>query len=454
MNRGAISAKLAAAIAAILAGCVVGTAALAADVVYEASVGAGHSDNIRRTVNNETDEDIAAVGLRFSIDELRPRLEGRAVADLAYHEYLDDAFDSDFIGNFAGDARIALAPERLDWIIADNFGQVLADPFTPATPDNRENINYFTTGPVLSLPLGAKNRVRLGAQYSLISYEDSPFDSDAVSANLALVRALSASTALSLNARAQQVEYDEAGLNADYDQQDAFVRYEATGIRTELGVDVGYTQVDRDAASDSEDGLLLRLDLSRRLSGASTATLSAGREFSNSGSAFATTQELGGIGSGATPGRQTGLPFTHEYVALGWNFSRNRTGFGFSVSRTDQSYEDDASSGLDQTLSSVSGRFSRQLSTRTALAIDVGYGEGEFAQGTDYDELNGSLSVSWRLSRSLSLTAMYDYYEYETLAGPEAGKARENRFWLSLGFGNGTPRQEYAPPEFAIDERT
>ena len=36
---------------------------------------------------------------------------------------------------------------------ADNFGQVLDDPFQPATPDNRENINYLTTGPDLTFAL-------------------------------------------------------------------------------------------------------------------------------------------------------------------------------------------------------------------------------------------------------------------------------------------------------------
>jgi hypothetical protein len=441
----------------LLADIALGGLAFAAEVAYEASLAAGHSDNIRRTTENEQEEDIAAAGLRFSVDHISPRIEGRAVGDVAYHEYLDNTFESDFLGNFAGDARFAFVPDRLEWVVADNFGQVLSDPFVPATPDNRENINYFTTGPDLMLGLGSQNRLRLGARYSLISYEDSDFDSDATSAELGFIRALSAASAISVNGRVQQIEYDESALDADYDQSEAYARYEANGIRTNLALDVGYTEIDREATPDSEGGLLLRLEASRRLSGSSTAMLNAGREFSNSGTAFADAQVGGGIGLGAVPGQQTALPFTHEYVTIGWQFSRNRTGLGLSASWSDQSSEDLGSTELDQTLSSLNAYYSRQLSARTSMRFDVLYTEGEFSEGdlnqdSDYDELNGSLSFNWQLSRSLSLAAVYDHYKRSS--DLTAGDAKENRFWLSIAFGSGRPRRQYAPPEFAIDERT
>lgn len=423
--------------------------ALAVDLAYEASLAAGHSDNIRRTATQEQEEDIAAAGLNFSLDHVSSRVKARALGDLAYHEYLDDTYDSDLMGNVAADARFAFVQDRFEWVVADNFGQVLSDPFLPQTPENQEDINYFTTGPDLSLALGAQNRLRFAARYSNVTYEDSPFDSDAVSGELAFVRQLSAASSISLNARQEQVEFDEALLNADYDQSEVFVRYQVSGARTHLAADVGYTELDQDAVPGTEDGLLLRLDASRRLSGASVVTFSAGHEFSNSGSAFAATQISGSIGLNAAPGRQTAQPFTYEYVNIGWNFSRNRTGFGVSLGYADQSYED--SPALDQTFSTIGAHFSRQLSTRTALTLDAYYSEGDFRQGADYDELNGALSFEWRLSRNISASMMYDYYDRSSdLATYDA---TENRIWLTLSYGNGTPRRYYAPPEFAVDER-
>lgn len=424
--------------------------AAALDLGYEASLAVGRSDNIRRTPTNEQEEDIAAAGLQFSLDHLSPRVRARAVGDVAYHEYLDDTFDSDFIGNVAADASFAIAPERLEWMIADSFGQVLSDPFSPASPDNREDINYFTTGPTAMFALGSQNRLRLTGRYSLVGYEESQFDSEATSGEIGFIRRLSAASEVSLNARAQQVEFDDSALDTDYDETSAFVRYEVTGARTHLGLDVGYTELERDAAAGSEDGLLLRLDATRRLSASTTASISAGREFSNSGSVFAASQQSSGISLGAAPGRQTAQPFTHEYVTLAWDFNRNRTAFGFYGSMSEETY-DDLSSTLNQKLTSAGAHFTRQLSPQTQLALQGGYGTTDFTEQGDYDQWDAALSLRWRFSRSLSLTVTYDYYTYDS--DRFTTEVEENRIWISLGYGRGAPRRELAPAEFAIDAR-
>ena len=38
----------------------------------------------------------------------------------------------------------------------DSFGQAITDPFSPVTPETRENVNYFTTGPSLEFLLGGQ----------------------------------------------------------------------------------------------------------------------------------------------------------------------------------------------------------------------------------------------------------------------------------------------------------
>lgn len=424
--------------------------ASAAELDYEANLGIGHSDNISRVAVNEEDEDIAAAGLRFSFNQRSRRLQADAVGDLAYAEYLGNVYDSELLGNFAGNARFAFVPERFEWIIADNFGQVLSDPFSPVTPANRQNINYFTTGPDFTLALGSRTRLRLGGRYSLTTYEDNPFDSDGVSGELALIRQLASASSVSLNARHQQVSYDEAVLNADYDQSDAFVRYEVTGARTYLAIDAGYTTMERDAATDSEDGPLLRLDVSRRLSSSSTATLLAGREFSNAGSAFSTSQNSGVIGQQPTPGIQTVQPFTNDFASLGYEFQRNRTGFSLSASWADQAYE--GASALDQTLTTFDAQFSRELSQRTSLTLNASYTLGEFElPDSDYGELDAGVSFGWRLSQRVTLTAAYNHYDRSS-DRPD-GEYTENRYWLSIGYGRGRPRDTLLGPSFPVDQR-
>ncbi|HEY4342399.1 MAG TPA: outer membrane beta-barrel protein [Steroidobacteraceae bacterium] len=443
LHTGACSATL---VFAFVAGA---PQARAVDFAYQANLGLGHSDNIRRTAADEEDEDIAAAGLRFSLAEQSSRLQLDAVGDLAYDEYLHNTFDSELVGSFAGNARFALVPQRFEWVISDNFGQSLSDPFAPETPDNRENINSFSTGPDVTFAFGSQTRLRLGARYSLATYERSPFDFDTVSGEATLSRSLSSASNVSLNVRSAQTKYDEAALNADYDQDEAFVRYDVTGARTKLGVDLGYTRIDRDAAAEAEDGLLLRLNATRRVSAASTATLTVGREFSNSVSAFASMQGVGGIGLGATPGIQTAQPFTNDYVTLGWDFSRNRTKFGLYGSWSDQSYKDAGT--LDQTLTSISAQVGRQLSPRTSLDLHALYDHADFKlQDTDYDDIGAGLGFTWQLSRAVSLSATYDYLKRSS--DVPLNDSTENRYWLSIAYGRGTPRTAMAGPQFPVDQ--
>jgi Putative beta-barrel porin 2 len=422
----------------------------AADFAYEGSVGLAHSDNIRREAANETSEEIATIGARFSLREQGARLLADLVGDFAYADYLNDTYESDVTGGFAGNAAFAFVPERFVWVAADNFGQVLSDPFAPATPDNREDINYFSTGPDLTLAFGSQNRLRLGARYALATYEDRPLDSDSLSGELAFIRQLSSASTLSLQGRFAQTDFDETALDADYDQSDAFLRYDTAGARTRFAVDAGYTRLKREAAPDQEDGLLFRLDVSRRLTLSTTASLAAGREFSNSASAFASHQVASGVNLQPAQGLQTALPFTRDYATLGWSFARNRTEFGLSGSWNDQSYVD--APQFDQTLTTVDARFRRELSRATSVSARVAFTQGEFEQtARNYDDWSGGLSFDWRLSRYFTARATYDYYQRKS--DGVTGDITDNRYWISIAYGDRRPRESLALPEFGVDQQ-
>jgi hypothetical protein len=435
----------------LLVGCAVTVSVSAADFAYDVSLTAGHSDNIGLVPTNEQEEDIAAAGLSFSLGQKSARLEADAVGNFSYVEYLDNTYDSDLLGNFAGNARFQIVPQRLTWSVADNFGQVLSDPFSPPTPANRENVNYFTTGPDLTMAFGSQSRLRVGGRYALATYEDLDLDFDTLSGSVVLERSLSEASTVSLNFSAASTEYDNTTIGADYEQQEAFVRYDVTGARTALAIDLGYTAIDGDAVNDEkQDGLLLRLDATRRITPSSTARLAVGREFANSATAFAGLQSVGGIGLGTTPGLQTTQPFTNDSATLTWDFSRNRTGVGVFAYWSDQSYEGVAAV-QDQTLTTYGTQFTRQMSPRTSLSVLAQHTQAEFdVPNSDYDELTGGLGFSWQMSKSVSLTAAYDYFRRSSdqFAGADAV---ENRFTLSIAYGRGELRNRLAGPEFAVD---
>lgn len=433
--------------AAVLA-LLASSGALAANLDYELTAGYGHSDNIARVRTGEQEEDIASAGAQFSVDHRSPRLEADLVGDLAYFDYLGDTFDSELLGNVAGTARVGLVPERVEWLFADNFGQVLRDPFTPATPENRENINVFTTGPELALALGSQTRLLLGARYSLFTYEESPFDSDSVLGEVAIERSQSSSNSIALHGRVQQVRYDEDWLNADYDQAEAFLRYSAGGIRTFLTLDVGYSQIDREASTETENSPLLQLELSRRISASSTINLTAGSHYSNGGAAFAAAQTGGDIDLGTTPGRQSTIPFRDDYGSLRWHYLRYRNDLSLAAEYREYSYED--APLLDQTLASIIGTAQRQLSPQMSVALNLLYATAKFDQpNRDYDDLGGGLSLDWSMSQHVVLSVTYEYLDRSSDLATTAYK--ENRVWLTLGWRRGTPRTSALERPFAID---
>lgn len=427
---------------------VVSGASIAATLDYQLTAGGGHSDNIRRVAVDKESENIGSAGLQFSLDQRSSRLYADMVGNFAYYDYLDDTFDDEVLGNFAGQARFAFVPERFEWLLADNFGQVLSDPFMPATPDNRENINYLTTGPDLLFAFGSQTRLRLAGRYSMTTYEDTEADSDSVLGEIELSRVLSSASSIGFVGRAQQVEYDERQLDADYDQSEAFLRYDAEGARTFLTVEAGYTRIERDATANSDSGPLFRLDVTRRLTASTTASLSLAREFASPGSDFAATQSGQSIGLETAPGRQTVEPFTRESVGLGWTFTRNRTTLSLSGSRDEHSYE--SQPALDQTLTSGTVAVRRELSPVMSLVVDGAYMRSDFEQpGGDYSEAGGGVTFSWRLSSRVSLNATYDYVDRDSDLA--AGGYTENRYWFYIGYGRGTPRTTMLPHQFAVD---
>ena len=420
----------------------------AATVDYEVTAGAGQSDNIRRTEDNEQSETIASAGLQFSLDQRSARVDADVVADVAYNDYLEDTFDSEFLGNVAADVKFGLVHDRLDWQLSDYFGQVLTDPFAPPTPETRENLNYLSTGPDLRLPVGSKSLVTAGAHYLKTNYEDSPFDWSGFAANAGLARQVSALSTLGVNLNYQTVDYDVEQLEADYKQSEAFATYGAEGARTNLKLDLGYTFLDRDVSDEREDGLLVRADVSRRIGTRSLLAFQAGQQFGNSANSFSSQQTAGGIGLDAVPGRQTAEPFRDRYVSFDWTATGSRTRISVGGSWRDQKY--DSQRTLDQTLAGLRTDVSRDLTPALMLDVGVSGFQGSFeTPGRDYDELSGHLGLQWRLSRYIVTNLSLDYFDRSSDA--IGGDYSETRLWLTIGYRHGVPRTTMRDPEFAVD---
>jgi hypothetical protein len=408
------------------------------DTSYGVRVGVGNTDNIRRTDTDKSDETIALAGVNFSLAQDSRRLNADATGDFSYLNYLDDVYDDEVVGSFSGQARLGIVPERFEWRLSDNFGQTSQQAFRPATPENRENINYFTTGPSLVIGAGSATRLTLDGSYSNVGYETSPLDSDRLGGRVGLVRQLSSSASASLNVNYQDVDFKEDALNTDFDTSEAFVRYDVKGSRTSLGVDLGYTQVEQEQQKSS--GTLFRLQASRRLSPAATLGLSLGREFSDAGNLFQQLSQLQSTQAGPggiQPVQSTSDPFTNTYGTLGWYLVRNRTEFGVSVARFEEDYEQDVL--RDRTRTTLSASFRRNLTPALEFLASLDRTEEEYGVSSqDFSELYGTMLLSWQLGRHMSIE--FQYERVDRGSDSLVDEYVENIGWVRIGYGRGSRR--------------
>ncbi len=398
---------------------------------YLISLGVGTSDNIRRVPTDEESETLAIAGLQLDWRERTARTETDVLGDLAYVDYLQNTFGSEVVGNASGRFSYAIAPERLLWSVSDNFGQGRIDPLSASSPENRENINYFSTGPDLALPFGSTLQLLASGRYSKVAYQETPLDSDRYSGLVGLEHKLSAASSVSLNASRDSIRFDDTNLNPDYDRDSAYARYKVDGRRTSIALDAGYSRIDRTVGENS-DGVLFRLEVSRRISASSYLAASAGHEFSDAADAFRLSQTLTGGGLDTQSTVQTSSPFTNKYYTLGWNFARNRTGANLTASRFEESYSDNTL--LDRKRTLLSGQLTRNLTPVLEAALAAAYSKEDYTNvGADAKESTAGVQLNWRAGRYLTISARYQY-AHRTSNLPGTGFS-ENRTWLQFGWG-------------------
>lgn len=417
------------AIVAILA--IAGTAVRAADIRAAAELAIGHSDNIARTGADERSETISSAGFDLTATERSRRLTADLISSFDYQHYYAGSYDDETVGFVTGNATLSLLPERLTWMAQDNFGQTRLDIFSTPTPDNRENINYFTTGPDLVLSSSPNLGVRLSGRYSLVDYEITPYDNSRIAGMATLGRSLGGSSELSLNIVSQDTRFDRQYSSADYRTQQAYAEYSATGARTTVLVNVGASEYVRGGLVDS--GALLRLSVERQIARRTTLTLRLGREISDSAEALRFQQTLDYFGRETLALGLAGAAYEQNLGALSVNVSGLRTQLGLSISRTSDEYVGSATQDRRRTVAEV--HVTRTLGSQLSV-------NGSFSHTNDkYVNSNGRLTerlarvgLNWRMRRLLALELLAERYDHRGVVASTA--VEESRAWLRIRFGD------------------
>lgn len=400
-----------------------------AELSGSADAGIGYSDNIGRLSDDEIDETIGTVGVALDWTERSRRLRGDATVDLSYFEYLDNTYDSEVVGTANGSLAFGIVPETLQWVVEDTFGQAQGDPFQPMSPENREDLNYFSTGPDLTLRLGSTGFGRLFGRWSSSTYETSPLDAERTTAGVALGRRASPRSELSLNAVTETVDFDEPA-NTDYDRDSAFIGWRLDASRTLINAQLGYTWLERDNADDKNGSALVNISITRDLSASSVLQLTLGSQLGDAGDSLRGQLNNGVVGGGSQI-TATSDPFENRLASLEWRYSRGRSGVSLGASYHDDQYE--TQSQFDRTRTVYSASFTRRLASALDFEI-LGTLENEKFDNVnlDSDETRFAATLNWRAWRTLGLRLLGERYDRSTSSG--LGEYQENRVFLTLAY--------------------
>jgi hypothetical protein len=400
-----------------------------ADITGVAEAGVGYSDNIGRLPDNETDETIGTVGLELDWTERTRRIRGDAVVDLSYYEYMDDTFDSEVLGTANGTLALAIVPETFQWVFQDSFGQAQSDPFAPASPTTREDLNYFSTGPDLTVRFGSTGFGRVFGRWSQTSYERSPLDAERTSGGVAVGRRASPRSELTLNAVTESVDFDEE-FNTDFDRDSVFVGWNLDASRTLIDTQLGYTWLERDGG-DKSGSALVDIVVTRDLSASSLLALTLGTQLGDAGDSLRSELDGGVVGSGGTQITATADPFENRLASLEWRYSRGRTGFSLGASWSEEDYE--TMTQLNRTNFAYLASFNRRLAGTVDFEIRASLENEEFENvNLEADELRFGAVLNWRAWRTLGLRLTAERFDRDTSTG--LGEYQENRAFLTLAY--------------------
>jgi hypothetical protein len=423
-------------------------------LLYGVDVGVAESDNVTLVSTNKVSQTIAVADADFDIKQQSRLLDVDAKGDFTDLNYLQGAYGNEVIGRFDGSAHLAIIPERLVWVLQDDFGQAALNPFTPTTPANLENINYLSTGPDLVLRFGANSYLNASVRYARAQFGTSPYSSNRLLGDLAWGYQLSAQSSVSLNGETERVMFQNTALNSDFDRNNGFVQYEVKGARTEFSADLGATTISQSAGAisaigqngsltttdqnaSSTTGGLAKLQLVRKLSAASQLTLSAGHYLTDASSSFSNLQS-GALGTiGTAPAAQTAENYISNYASVGWTYRRNRTTISLSGRWERDTYL--GQSQLDDTIGGAEFSVKRRLTHALTAEVLGRIYKTDYLHSIILSELGTSnyntetigAALTWRHGHGLEVKMRYEHAAEVTTGIYGYG---ENRIMLTVGY--------------------
>ena len=274
----------------------------AAELDYTLSGGIAHHSNINESATNPASTNVLLPAAAFDYRQQGSTLQINAAGRVEYRDYLSSRFGNQLFTEASGEANWTIAPQRLDFSVADYASVQPVSTLASNSPNNQQQTNVLSLGPTLRFRINPTWQGQAELRYinSQASKTDD-FNASRGQAALRIFEDLSTTDQLAINLESKRVKYDRSSINADYTQNQAFVRYQRKAARFELGVNAGWTLLNAgETAGGNRSHSLLRVDLSWLPTERSTFGLAASQGYADAADALSQTSSLGSFGIDTT----------------------------------------------------------------------------------------------------------------------------------------------------------
>lgn len=400
---------------------------------YSFELGAERSDNVLRTNTNEQEETVGMAILGLDIATDRRRVDARVSADLQYRDYLDTDLESEIAGGLIGFLDLSFIPERLSWIAEDNYGQIAKTRQVVDRPDNRQQMNYFTTGPDLRLPIGERTALLISGRWADTYMEDSITDNEAMFGDISLSRQLTDRASISIGGGVSETEFDDPSFpNFETRQATAGYRYQAP--RTSFALDGGYLEYEQEGVEEVSDFVMVRVDFTRQVTARSRIQINAGTKPSSDGESFRRDQSIIGIGDGPEAAQAAGDFFTVDDAYVLWITDWERTALSWLVSFRREEHEIFTDLDREQLRGQIA--WSRELTRALNLELVGGYLEEERTlTGFKFDDWYAAAELKWDFAQRFSARLRIDHFVGTSDDGTR--DYTENRAYVGVSYSGG-----------------
>lgn len=405
------------------------TAALLAPLTAEAqlrisgSQSARYTDNAAKAPSNEQSDIESTTSLTASYESDPGKCTAQFSSTVGYSIWLDESFDNETNASMNLNSECELAT-GLYWDLDNNLRQVRQDVTQSDTPANRTRKNVFSTGPRYVWRLGTLDTITVSSRYENTEFEEpEETDSERVTGTAAWSHLFSPTLSGGVSGSYTSTELD---TGAEIDVQTIRLTGGKTWATTSLSGAIGVSEIETSVGSTSQtsDGLVGQLDLTRTLNPSTNWYLRAARELTDRTSSFDLQFEEFEFNLKESITVETTSVTTGLRKGFSDKGSLNLEAFA-NQSDLLETDELERASGLNV-------RYGRPISGELSGNARFGYRYLTFEQNESDDQIvNLALGLSYQASRELSLSGRIGQEQKTS----DVSSREYDEFWLQISVG-------------------